>query len=190
MPKSDDNLNEVNDFANQDKQGQLKISDNSGVSGTDDVRQTPKMYKGSSDDLKLSDAEINLDQDPVVKPKVDAKKPSKMQRLKALFKSKKFWIIFALSLMALLIAMWFIQPARIWLVNLLGVRTNLSITVLTPAEGQQQEARLKNVNLKVNGRDFTTNNEVVSILINLWWRNSKSNQNGYAESANADLFRF
>ncbi len=184
MPKSNDNLNEVDDSISQTNQDQLKISDNSGVSGIDEGQQTLKNHKKPGDDLKLSDAEINLDQDPVIKAKVNVKKPSKMQRLKALLKSKKFWIIFVLSLTVLLIALWFIQPARIWLVNLLGVRTNLSITVLTPAEGQQQEARLKNVNLKVNGRDFTTNNEgVISITDQpLGGVTLKATKSGYAEA--------
>lgn len=87
---------------------------------------------------------------------IDPNHPSFGQRLKAMLRSKKFWLLFVLSLLILIVAVWFIQPTRIWLLNAVGQRTKLEITVLTPAEGKQPAAQLKNATVVVNGRSFKT----------------------------------
>ncbi|MGD8373243.1 MAG: hypothetical protein PVI21_00065 [Candidatus Woesebacteria bacterium] len=82
-------------------------------------------------------------------------------KLKKLLKSRKFWILTALSLTACLIAAWFVQPSRLWLVNLLGQRTSLNITVSIPADGKQEASKLQNAIVMVNGKEYKTNQEGV-----------------------------
>jgi hypothetical protein len=82
-------------------------------------------------------------------------KKSFKERLKVLLRSKKFWVIFTAILLALLIAAWFIQPSRVWFVNLFGQRTDLTITIMSRTEdAKQPEVKLKNAVVKVNERQF------------------------------------
>lgn len=80
-------------------------------------------------------------------------------KIKKLLKSRKFWVVTVLLLAACLVAAWFIQPSRLWMVNLVGQRTNLNITVDIPAEGKQAAAKLQNATVTVNGKEYKTNQE-------------------------------
>lgn len=87
-------------------------------------------------------------------------KKSFKQKLRDLLHSKKFWIITVLILLLGGLAAWFIEPSRYWLVNALGRRTTVTVTVVSPAEEQGQEvAKLKNVKVNIDGRDFTTDDQ-------------------------------
>ena len=85
-------------------------------------------------------------------------KKSFKERFHDLLKSKKFWTLFIATLLVLLIAAWFIQPSRLWLVNLFGQRTDLTIAIMSRTEdAQQPEVKLKNAVVKVNEREFRSN---------------------------------
>lgn len=80
-------------------------------------------------------------------------------KIKKLLKSRKFWIVTILCLLAVLIAAWFIQPSRLWLINLVGQRANLNITVVIPAEGKQAASKLQNATVNINGHEYKTNQD-------------------------------
>lgn len=85
-------------------------------------------------------------------PKVGIK-----ERIKRVLRSKKFWASFILLVIAGAAAAWFIEPSRWWALGLVGQKTQLTIQLSAPSEGKQQAAKLKNVIVTVNGRDFTSN---------------------------------
>lgn len=83
-------------------------------------------------------------------------------KLKRLLKSKKFWAVVILSLLAIAVALWFIQPSRIFIVNALGARVPVKATTMTVAEPSKPTATLKNVKVTINGTEFTSNDEGVA----------------------------
>lgn len=80
-------------------------------------------------------------------------------KFKRLIKSKKFWLAVVLSLLAIAIAAWFIQPSRVYIVNLIGLKVPVKITTTTVAEPKQPSATLKKVTVTVNGQEFISNDE-------------------------------
>lgn len=81
------------------------------------------------------------------------------QKLKALLKSKKFWISFVVLLLVVAIAAWFIQPSRWWIANLFGGNNTLTIKTITPGEGKSKAADLSKVAVTVNGKSYTTDDD-------------------------------
>ncbi len=79
------------------------------------------------------------------------------QKLKALFRSKKFWFSLAGVLVLGLLVSWFIEPSRLWIVNTLGGTNTLTITTISPGEGSKAKvAELRNVEVTVNGKRYKT----------------------------------
>lgn len=92
-----------------------------------------------------------------VTPQPDQPKPGFKERLKRVLHSKKFWFSLIFLIIASAAAAWFIEPSRWWLLGVAGQKTQLTIQLTAPAEGKQQAAKLKNVTVTVNGRDFKSN---------------------------------
>lgn len=78
------------------------------------------------------------------------------QRVRTMLRRPKFWVLCALGLAALSVALWFIRPSRWFLVNLVGLRTTLTITTVVPTSGQQP-AQLQGATVLVNGQRYTSN---------------------------------
>jgi len=91
---------------------------------------------------------------PPVKPRRSLK-----QKLRALFRSRKFWVGLIVAIIAALIALWFVQPTRWWLVNLFGMRNTVTITTIAPGEGQAKVSRLGNVTLTVDGQIYKSDTQ-------------------------------
>ncbi len=81
------------------------------------------------------------------------------QKLKHLLKSKKFWAVTILLLLAIGAGGWFVQPSRLWAVNLAGMRNTLSINTISPGEGKSKVSQLKNVDITVNGKAYKTDDK-------------------------------
>lgn len=82
---------------------------------------------------------------------------SKKGWLKRIVTSKNFWLSFVgLVVLAVLFA-WLITPSRLWIVNILGLKAQLSVTTMAAAEGAPPA--LKNVTVVVNGHEYHTNDE-------------------------------
>jgi hypothetical protein len=81
------------------------------------------------------------------------------QKLKALLRSPKFWLTFVALLIVTGIALWFIEPTRLWLVNAFGARNTITITTITPGEGKAKVSQLKNVAVTVNGVTYHTDSK-------------------------------
>lgn len=78
-------------------------------------------------------------------------------RLKRLFKSKKFWVLCVGVVLVAGAVSWFVQPARWWLMNALGVRNTLTITTISPGEGSKAKpSELHSVTVVVNGKTYNT----------------------------------
>lgn len=75
------------------------------------------------------------------------------------FKRPKFWLLTAAVLVVALLLAWFIRPSRIFLVNLVGLRTNVTVTTMTLPEEGQVSAVVKKVTVTVGGDTITTNDE-------------------------------
>jgi hypothetical protein len=78
------------------------------------------------------------------------------QKLGALLRSRKFWLIFVVTLIALSLALWFVQPTRWWLVNTFGARNTLTITTIAPGEAKAKVSRLGNVAVTIDGKSYKT----------------------------------
>lgn len=78
------------------------------------------------------------------------------QKLGALLRSRKFWLLFIATLIVAGLALWFVQPTRWWLVNSFGARNTLTITTIAPGEGKAKVSRLGNVAVTVNGKSYKT----------------------------------
>ncbi|HEU5187562.1 MAG TPA: hypothetical protein VFT87_03595 [Candidatus Saccharimonadales bacterium] len=112
-------------------------------------------------------------------------------KLKRLLKSKKFWIILVLSLLALAVAAWFIQPSRVYVVNKLGLKVPVKITTATMAEANKPSATLKNVAVTVNGADFTSNDEgVVQTQLPYGRVSVTASKSGYEPASQTEFYDF
>jgi Tol biopolymer transport system component len=89
---------------------------------------------------------------------------SSWERLKARLASKKLWITIFLMVAVVLLGAWFVQTSRLWMVNALGGRAILTVTVLASGSGNQGMAELQNAIVTVNGRTFTTNQQGKAIV--------------------------
>jgi hypothetical protein len=78
------------------------------------------------------------------------------QKLGSLLRSRKFWLIFVVTLIALSLALWFVQPTRWWLVNTFGARNTLTITTIAPGEAKAKVSRLGNVAVTIDGKSYKT----------------------------------
>jgi len=81
------------------------------------------------------------------------------QKVKAMLRSWKFWLAVVALLLAAVIAAWFIQPSRWWLVNTFGGRNTLTITTIAPGEGKAKVSELRNVAVVVNGVTYHTDSK-------------------------------
>jgi hypothetical protein len=81
------------------------------------------------------------------------------EKFKAMLRSPKFWIGFVLVLVAIGVALWFVQPTRWWLANTFGVRNTLTITTISPGEGKAKVSQLKNVAVTINGTTYHTDSK-------------------------------
>lgn len=79
--------------------------------------------------------------------------------LKRALKSKKFWFTFILLLILGSALAWFIRPSRLYAVNLLGLKTDISVRTVTLAEEGQESATVKAAEIKINGQTHTTDEE-------------------------------
>ena len=95
---------------------------------------------------------------PARQPSVAPAPPKRSfrQKLARMMRSRKFWIMTVLSLLALGVALWFIQPTRWWLVNLFGAGNTLTLTTIAPGEGQAKVSRLGNTTVTVEGKVYKT----------------------------------
>jgi hypothetical protein len=81
------------------------------------------------------------------------------QKLGTLLRSRKFWLIFVVTLIALSLALWFVQPTRWWLVNTFGARNTLTITTIAPGEAKAKVSRLGNVAVTIDGKSYKTDSQ-------------------------------
>lgn len=78
------------------------------------------------------------------------------QKLGALLRSRKFWLLFIVGVIVIGLALWFVQPTRWWLVNAFGGRNTLTITTIAPGEGKAKVSQLGNVAVTVDGKSYKT----------------------------------
>ncbi|HKX24353.1 MAG TPA: hypothetical protein VJM46_03875 [Candidatus Saccharimonadales bacterium] len=78
------------------------------------------------------------------------------QKIGALLRSRKFWLLFIVGLIVIGLALWFVQPTRWWLVNAFGARNTLTITTIAPGEGKAKVSQLGNVAVTVDGKSYKT----------------------------------
>lgn len=79
------------------------------------------------------------------------------QKLGALLRSKKFWFSLLGILLIGLATSWFIGPSRLWIANTFGGTNTLTITTISPGEGNKARvAQLRNVEVTVNGKRYKT----------------------------------
>ncbi len=75
------------------------------------------------------------------------------------FKRPKFWFMTVAVLLVALLLAWFIRPSRIFLVNLVGMRSTITITTSTLPETGQMSALIKSVTVEIDGQTFKTNDK-------------------------------
>lgn len=156
-------------------------------------KNEPEKPKQETIDDQLSHIDVETEEShPSFTTMPEKTKPSFGQRFKALFRSKKFWAITITLVVVALIAAWLVNPSRWWLLNTIGQRTTLTIQVVTPAEGKQQAAKLKNANVTVNGRQYKTNQQgEVAISDQSYGKITvKAAKQGYAEAAYDGILNF
>src|SRR6266496_4192650 len=84
-------------------------------------------------------------------------KPTRGQRLKRLLRRPAFWLTLLAGIVVTALIVWFVQPARWWVVNALGARNTLSVTTISPGEGSKAKpSQLKNVAVTIDGKTFHT----------------------------------
>ena len=81
------------------------------------------------------------------------------QKLKALLRSRKFWVGLVATILVVGTAMWFIEPTRWWLVNAVGARTSITIMTISPGEGKAKVSQLRNVTVTVDGKTYKTDDK-------------------------------
>jgi hypothetical protein len=69
-------------------------------------------------------------------------------------KHKKFWLWLVGVLFITFIFVWLIQPSRLFIVNMLGIRTDFNVSSLVA--GNQQGVILRKVKITINGADYKT----------------------------------
>lgn len=74
-------------------------------------------------------------------------------------KSWKFWAVTTLFIVSVVLALWFVQPSRLWMVNTLGLRAPFTATTRTQAQGDQPSSLLKNVTVTVGGLHLSSNEQ-------------------------------
>lgn len=120
--------------------------------------QTVSPWHSSQGEPVVHAPEAPIAPPPVMTPP-PASKRTLGQKLKATLRSWKFWLAVLALLIAAMIAAWFIQPSRWWLVNAFGGRNTLTITTITPGEGKAKVSELRNVTVVVNGTTYHTDNK-------------------------------
>lgn len=135
--------------------------------GPDEQKQT--QYSEASEDPQTPVSPWQSSQEqPVVHtiqtPQPELTQPPKPkrtcgQRLKAVLKSPKFWLSLLALIIATATALWFIQPTRWWLVNVIGVRNTLTIMTISPGEGKAKVSDLRNVAVVVSGITYRTDSK-------------------------------
>jgi len=81
------------------------------------------------------------------------------QKIRATLRKPKFWLAICALLLATVIALWFIQPTRWWLMNAVGAGNTLTITTISPGEGKAKLSELRNVAVTVNGVVYHTDSK-------------------------------
>lgn len=99
---------------------------------------------------------VEGDKDPITEagiekptPELQINKPQ--SRIKRLLKSKKLWFTLLFLLIAVLIALWFVQPTRAWIVNAIGLRVPVAVNTRTVAENGRPSAILQKAIVSLNG---------------------------------------
>lgn len=111
------------------------------------------------DQIATEDETLGLNKEPdELAPEEPLVVEKEKGRLKRLLTNKKFWLIFGSVLILTLIFAWLITPSRIFVVNILGLRTDVNITTTTPTDGGKS-ATLKNVAVAINGTSYKTNDQ-------------------------------
>lgn len=95
---------------------------------------------------------------PLEEPLTVANEP---KGLKKLLKSKKLWFTIIFVLVVTLILLWLIRPTRIAMVNMIGLKGELSITTTTKTEAGRKSAAIKNVKVLLNGVEHHTGDDGV-----------------------------
>ncbi len=99
----------------------------------------------------------------------------------------RLWVVIGLLCVAGLVAAWFVQPSRLWIVNTLGLRAHLHITAVT---GKVQQP-LAGVKLRVDGAEYTTDQQgKADIDVPYGEVNIVASKGGYADMAQKDTFDF
>ncbi|HKX72436.1 MAG TPA: hypothetical protein VJM32_00285 [Candidatus Saccharimonadales bacterium] len=96
-----------------------------------------------NDRRQLSDNRLHLEKNP------NAPRPHFWRR-------KKFWFSLIFLLVLLLALAWFVRPARLYIVNNLGLRGDIKVTTMTRPEEGQEAGLLKKVTIEINGAPWET----------------------------------
>ncbi len=82
----------------------------------------------------------------------------KQSKFKRLLKSRKFWVTTGLIMVAGIIGAWFVQPARLWALNAVGMRAQVNITVQSGVAGAPPNT-LKNAQVDINGTLYSSDDQ-------------------------------
>jgi hypothetical protein len=72
------------------------------------------------------------------------------------YKRKKFWFSLIFLLILAFALAWFIRPARLFMVNLVGLRGSLDISTFTLPDQGQESSTLTKVKVALNGQEWET----------------------------------
>jgi len=144
-----------------------------------DLSQSLDQLQPANPTLPDSLQPVALDIEPPASEPLAQPQPLK-QRMRVMLRRPKFWVLSVLGLVALLLALWFIRPSRWFLVNLVGLRTTLTITAVVPTAGQQP-AQLQGVVVIVNGQHYTSDQHGKVVIADQTYGDSKitASKQGY-----------
>lgn len=108
-----------------------------------------------------------------------------------ILKTKKFWFLLLFGLISLGAALWFLQPTRVAFVNSLGYRQVVKVSTRTQATPDQPSLELKNVNLNVNGAEFSSGElSTMEIEVEYGQTNILAQKTGYEPSSFSAFYDF
>lgn len=82
----------------------------------------------------------------------------KKQSWFSIFKRPRFWVLFILALLVAAVFVWLIRPSRLWALNTLGLRAQVTVTaVVAVTEGTPPV--IKNAIITANGAEHLTNEQ-------------------------------
>ncbi len=174
----------------------------SGSSGSIDSGFDPNQVNIEDHEDAFNEGEVKSDV-PIAEPGPSKKpekpeKPEEMKinkppksRLGRLIRSKKFWLVFVLVLLALAAALWFIQETRVWIVNTAGLRVPVTVNTRTAAEPGQPSAVLQKTMVNLNSDQAESDDKGQARFNSKYGEvNVTAQKNGYETAQKSDFYDF